>query len=206
MDTWQLIAAERARLADALDGVRAEDWAAPSLVQGWRNSDALAHIVATIEKTQFGFFSSLARAGFSFDKMVATDIARISADGVPAMLTRLRDGIDKRDHPPGPTASWLLEMVIHGEDIAYGLPNVDVKHTPDGLVAAAQFAKTAQPLIGVRKRIAGLRLRATDFDWSTGDGPEVSGALVPLLLAMCGRRGAHAALTGDGVAVLAARP
>lgn len=206
MDTWQLIATERARLADALDGLRDEDWAAPSQVPGWRNRDALAHIVATIEKTTFGFFGSLARAGFSFDKMVATDIARISADGVPPMLKRLRDGIDRRDHPPGPTASWLLETVVHGEDIAYGLPDVEVKHSPDGLVAAAEFGKTAQPLIGVRTRIAGLRLRATDFDWSTGDGPEVSGPMVPLLLAMCGRQGAHDALTGDGVAVLAGRP
>lgn len=48
--------------------------------------------------------------------------------------------------------------------------------------------------VGVRSRIAGLSLRATDTEWTTGTGPEVRGPIVP--------QAALERLTGDGVAVL----
>ena len=51
----------------------------------------------------------------------------------------------------------------------------------------------------------GLRLRATDLDWSAGDGPEVAGPGEALALAMTGRGVALADLSGEGVAVLEAR-
>ncbi|WP_188317056.1 maleylpyruvate isomerase family mycothiol-dependent enzyme [Solihabitans fulvus] len=205
MDTWQLIATERTRLADSLAGLDESAWRSPSLCAGWSNQDALAHIVATAEITQGGFFGGLLRNGFSFQKMVAGDIHRVGAAGVPRMLERLRASAGSRNHPPGPVASMLLEIVVHGEDIAFPLGNA-VDHSPEALVGAAEFGKSAQPLVGCRKRIAGLRLRATDAEWSTGSGPEVSGPLVPLLLAMCGRKAALDSLTGEGVAALRERP
>jgi hypothetical protein len=58
---------------------------------------------------------------------------------------------------------------------------------------------------GSTRRIGGLRLRATDSEWTHGEGPEVSGSLVDLVVAMAGRTGALRWLTGDGVAVMAAR-
>src|SRR5665213_1913560 len=56
------------------------------------------------------------------------------------------------------------------------------------------------------RRIAGLRLRATDSNWVHGDGPEVSGPLISLILAMTGRKGAHPDLSGEGLTTLANRP
>ena len=53
---------------------------------------------------------------------------------------------------------------------------------------------------------ARIRFRATDVDWASGDGPEVSGPMVSLVLAMTGRKGAHADLAGEGLATLAQRP
>jgi hypothetical protein len=53
-----------------------------------------------------------------------------------------------------------------------------------------------------RKRIAGLRLVASDADWSHGSGPEVSGPALSLLLAMSGRRAGLDALSGNGAAQL----
>jgi hypothetical protein len=38
-----------------------------------------------------------------------------------------------------------------------------------------------------RKRLAPLTLRATDTDWVVGDGPEVSGPALALLLLLTGR-------------------
>ena len=45
---------------------------------------------------------------------------------------------------------------------------------PDRLVEVLEFALTAPTLPAKRNR-RGLRLVATDLDWSSGAGPEVSG-------------------------------
>jgi uncharacterized protein (TIGR03083 family) len=101
--------------------------------------------------------------------------------------------------------SMLGEIVVHGEDIRRPL---GLRHDPPeaALVAVAESWKESNLLIGSKRRIAGLRLRATDADWSHGTGPEVAGPLTSLVAAMGGRQGAHADLTGDGLTILASRP
>jgi hypothetical protein len=54
--------------------------------------------------------------------------------------------------------------------------------------------------------VPGLALRATDADWSHGTGPEVSGPVLALVMAMTGRKSAASQLSGEGVALLQARP
>ena len=73
-------------------------------------------------------------------------------------------------------------------------------------VQVASFYATSNLLIGSKRRIAGLRLAATDADWTRGDGPSVEGPIMALLLAMTGRKAIASALHGDGVATLAQRP
>ena len=51
----------------------------------------------------------------------------------------------------------------------------------------------------------GLRLVATDLDWSHGAGPEVAGAGEALLMAMAGRKDALKDLSGPGAANIAHR-
>lgn len=41
---------------------------------------------------------------------------------------------------------------------------------------------------GAKELVAGIRLRAADADLSIGDGPEVSGPALSLLVAVSGRR------------------
>lgn len=97
-----------------------------------------------------------------------------------------------------------METVAHGEDIAYPT-STTIAHSEEALVAAADSAKGTQPLLGAKKRVAGLRLVADDVAWSTGDGPEVRGPLRTLILAMVGRPPVLDDLRGDGVAELRAR-
>ena len=52
---------------------------------------------------------------------------------------------------------------------------------------------------------SGVALRATDTDWQHGSGPEVTGPMIALLLAMTGRKAALDDLKGDGAAVLRER-
>jgi hypothetical protein len=57
-----------------------------------------------------------------------------------------------------------------------------------------------------RGRLTGLRLRATDQDWSAGDGPEVAGPSEAIALAATGRAVALDDLAGEGLPILRARP
>jgi len=56
-----------------------------------------------------------------------------------------------------------------------------------------------------KKRLEGLKLTATDVDWTTGVGPEIRGPCMSLILAMVGRSAALADCEGDGVDTLRAR-
>jgi hypothetical protein len=51
-----------------------------------------------------------------------------------------------------------------------------------------------------------VSLRATDTDWRHGSGPEASGPIIALVMAMTGRKVALDDLTGEGAAVLRDRP
>ena len=204
MDTWELIATERARLVEALTKLDDGQWTTPSLCGGWSTKDTLAHVVSTAEMTPPKFLLGLAGSGFSFGRLMARNVATVGADPVPRLLERLEAKVGARNAPPGPTGSWLVETVAHGEDIAYPTFTA-IAHSEEALAAAADAAKNTQPLLGAKKRIAGLRLHADDIDWSTGDGPEVCGPLRTLLLAMVGRPPVLDDLHGDGVEVLRAR-
>ena len=67
------------------------------------------------------------------------------------------------------------------------------------------FYKNTDTLIRAKSRIAGLTLRATDSDWTHGEGPVVEGPMLDLLLAATGRKAALENLSGEGMATLASR-
>jgi uncharacterized protein (TIGR03083 family) len=98
----------------------------------------------------------------------------------------------------------LGEIVVHSEDIRRptGAPGAPAA---DALVAALDlFAKMGFP-VGAKRRIAGLRLVASDVDWTHGDGPTVEGGALSMLLAMTGRPEGLEDLSGDGLEALAQR-
>ncbi|MGY2063718.1 hypothetical protein ACW9HQ_53220, partial [Nocardia gipuzkoensis] len=49
-----------------------------------------------------------------------------------------------------------------------------------------------------RRRLHQFRLTATDTDWTAGEGPEIQGPILPLLLLLTGRPIALRQLTGPG--------
>lgn len=55
---------------------------------------------------------------------------------------------------------------------------------------------------GAKQLVAGVRLRATDGDLVIGDGPEVRGPALALLLAVSGRKVGLDDLDGPGVSTL----
>ena len=140
----------------------------------------------------------MVRARFNGERANAIGL-RESRDDSHADLVRML-----RDHarPSGLTSGFggrigLTDGVIHHQDIRRPL---DRPRTipAERLLVALDFSLRAPPLPS-RTKVRGLRLTATDLDWTTGDGPEVSGPGEALLLAIAGRPAAFDDLEGPGL-------
>jgi uncharacterized protein (TIGR03083 family) len=201
---WPLIHAEREALAADLANLGDAGWATPSLCQGWTVLDVLGHLTATAKMTPPKFFAKLAAAGFQFEAMSAKDRTRETAAGAAACLAEFRRLATATSHPPGPVEAMLGENILHGEDIRRPL-GIKRQYPTGAVVRVADFFKGSNLLIGSKTRIAGLTLRATDTEWTIGAGPEVSGPVLSLALAMTGRGAALDDLDGDGLEALRAR-
>ena len=200
---WPTIHAERKALAADLEGLTDKQWATASLC-GWSVQQVLAHMTATAEMTPLTFFPKIAGAGFSLNKLSEKEIAQ-RTKGTPAdTLARFNGRITSSKHPPGPVDSWLGETIVHSEDIRRVL-KINHDYDEAALKRVADFYKKSNLVVGGKKRVAGLTLKATDADWTSGAGPEVSGPLTSLVLAITGRTAALKDLKGDGVETLKSR-
>lgn len=203
-DVWDLVAAERRALVDDLAGLTDEQWETASLCGGWTVHDVAAHLVDNAKTTRVGIILAMVRARFDFDRQNDTGVAREKGSTPVETLDRLRAVTDRRTTPPAPLDSRLVEEVAHGEDIRR--PLGIVRDFPQEAVerALAHQLKTSVGLGGGKQHAAALRLVATDAGTSYGDGAEVRGPLVSLLLAVSGRAEALDDLTGPGLGQLTA--
>ncbi|HEY6295261.1 MAG TPA: maleylpyruvate isomerase family mycothiol-dependent enzyme [Streptosporangiaceae bacterium] len=204
MDIWPVIHAERKSLAGDLTSLTDEQWTTASLCDGWTVRDVLAHMTSAANLTPPAFFATLIGSGFSFEKVQAKGIAAHRGDSPAATLTGFEKAETSVKHPPGPSNTWLGEVIVHSQDIRRPL-GIEHQYPAGAVVQVADFYKGSNALIGTKNRIASLTLRATDTDWSYGTGPEVSGPILSLVMAMTGRKAAIDDLEGDGVATLRAR-
>jgi uncharacterized protein (TIGR03083 family) len=203
-DIWTTIAAERGALADDLANLTPAQWDTPSLCSGWTVRDIVAHLSATASLNPGTFFFNMVKAGFNFDKFADEQIGKHRGADPVATLAEFRGLQNSTSAPPGPKTSWLGEVVVHGADVRRPL---GIPHTYAGGVVreAADFYKGSNMLIGSKKRVAGLALKAIDHDWQHGEGEPVEGPLLSLLLAMTGRAAACDDLVGPGVPTLRSR-
>lgn len=204
-DMWPMIKQEREACADVVEKLAPEQLSTPSWSEGWSVRDVAGHMIATGNMTFGSFYGGLIKSGFRFNVM-AQRLVEENRDGDAAVLaSRIRAKAGGKNHPPGPTVAMLGEAVVHGEDIRRPL-GVSRAIPEATLVTVADFYKKSNLILGAKRRIAGLRLKASDADWSHGDGPEVTGPMASLLLAMTGRKGAMGDLSGEGAETLRTRP
>jgi len=198
IDVWTTVADERAALADDLAGLSDEQWRSRSLCQQWTVAQTVAHMTGTASLTPLSFVGRFARAGFSFDTFANGELARHLGADHGETLANFRAVVGSTKAPPGPKDSWLGEAIVHAEDIRrpLGIPHV---YDTEAVRQVADFYKGSNTLIGTKSRIAGLALRATDASWSHGEGKEVVGPMLSLLMAMTGRTSACDELEGPGV-------
>ncbi|MDD7940114.1 maleylpyruvate isomerase family mycothiol-dependent enzyme [Actinomycetospora lutea] len=201
-DVWSMVHAERAALVDDLQRSDHRRWDEPSPCPGWAVHDVVAHLVDTARTTRIGFVVGLARAGFDFDRQNARGVARERGATPAATLGRLRAVTRRRTTPPAPLDTRLVEEIVHGEDVRRPLGLVRAYPTPAVVRALRLQARTPASFGGAKELVARVRLVATDTDLALGEGPEVRGAALALLLAACGRPTAPGELAGPGTGAL----
>lgn len=195
---------ERADFAGLLDELTPEQWEYPSLCEGWRVRDVVAHVFSFDELSRTQLIGRFLRGRLS--------VRRINALGVAGYAgytpDQLRAVVHAHLQPRGLAAGFsgmiaMLDGMVHQQDVRrpVNLPRVI---PPERLRAALNFARYAPPIRGAW-RARGLRLVATDLDWSYGGGAEVYGTGEALLMAMAGRAAALGDLTGPGKTTLVER-
>jgi uncharacterized protein (TIGR03083 family) len=202
--TWRLIHKERESMADTLAGLTPEQWKQPSLCGGWSVREAAGHIVTGAEQTTRRFMGHMLANGFRFNKMMDVDAKRMAKRPPDEIIARLRARVTTTNRPPAPVMTMLGEIVVHSDDIRRPL-GLDSDVGADALIACLEMYKVSSFPVGTKKRIEGLRVVATDVDWSHGSGPEVTGRGMPLMMAMTGRVAGLDDLAGEGLTTLRRR-
>jgi uncharacterized protein (TIGR03083 family) len=209
MDHDQLRLQEMAAISELLQELSPEQWDHASLCDGWRVRDVVAHMCVGYTTPMPAMIAKVARHGFSVPKTSRHESIAYGSAHTPTELAAIFEGIH-RDHVRKgiakvikPTES-LVDHLIHHQDIRrpLGLPRAMPE---ERLVAALDIAPGLAGFVGAKRRVAGLRLHATDVGWSHGDGPEVSGPGEAILLASSGRSAGLDELAGEGMDVLRTR-
>lgn len=206
MDVYAAIAAARRELADYLDTLDDWAWGTQSLCNKWTVRDVAGHLSMPLTTPLPKVLTAIVANGFSFDKandkLARARAAKLSPNELAAAL---RDNAEHRFKPPflGPESS-LTDITVHTSDIRRPL-GATVPVPEERATAVLDFLVKGPRGVVNKKRLAGLRFEATDFDWSHGDGQIVRGPAEALIMAITGRRAALDDLEGDGVATLRSR-
>jgi uncharacterized protein (TIGR03083 family) len=201
-ESWQVIAERRLSLADLLEDLSDAEWQAPSLCDGWQIRDVAAHIAMAPQVPGLGLIlRDAVRARGSFHRL-NHDAAVRHANSRPTeqLVAELRQHAHSRRLPAVTNyRNILFDILVHGQDIAIPLH----RHHPMPPQAAAAGATRVWTMgwpFWSKHRLRGLRLVATDTDWSVGHGAEIRGPIDALLLVLTGRTTAVASrLSGTGV-------
>ena len=209
MSTRDLLRDNDIRFQRVAATLAADDWAAPSLCGAWTNHDVLAHLVIGYGSGLGIFVAPMCRHRGSFDAANAEISRTLAARRTPAQL--LDDLAEFTHRPTGmgryfPRGLLLGDHVTHELDILYAL-NREPTIAADALVSVLNTqVSLPNPFVPAFRNSRGLRISATDVDWTHGDrGPEVHGRAADLVSVLGNRPRALGRLRGDGVSVLADR-
>lgn len=193
------VAAERCSLADQLEDLTDDEWAAPSLCAGWTVHDVVAHLTMSTRTSVPRVAWAVLRARGDFDRAFADEAreraARFGPDELVGQLRAMAD-VDRRLRLAGPLDP-LNDLLVHGQDAM--VPLGRERPVPADRAEPCLRHTWAAPFVGAATRFAGLRLVATDCAWSEGEGPEVRGPSSGLLLALNGRAAGLDRLEGEGL-------
>ena len=149
--------------------------------------EVVAHMTMPVRYSMEQFMDELRDRDGDFTRLSNDIAARDGALPTSVLVGNLRDETLHHWTPPGGGYSGALNhVVIHGLDITVPLgsgrsaTDEDLRAVLDNLTSGGTHAHFGFNLDG-------LRLRATDLDWTFGSGTSVSGAAEDLALLVCGR-------------------
>jgi uncharacterized protein (TIGR03083 family) len=207
MDINAAIAAERHRIADLVDSLTPAQLEVPSLCGAWTVRQVTGHLVAAISPLSARqMLAAFVTSGFRLHRANARLAATVARQPPASLAAELRRQAGNRFRPPVVGyPGQLTDLQVHGQDMRrpLGLPHgLDL----DRLRVSLEFL-TGGRAVGFtpKRRLAGLRLEATDLSWSWGAGPVLAGPAEALMMAVAGRRVGLADLDGPGVRALAGR-
>jgi uncharacterized protein (TIGR03083 family) len=170
-------------LAGMLAAAPPATWDAPSLCEGWQVRHVVAHLTMPARLTPEQFGAELAAAGGDFGRLSDTVAARDATQPVADHLAALRSPVLHGWQPPGGGAAGALShAVIHSLDVTVALDRPAVAPRDAVIAVLDQLVGANGAIFGLD--LTGVRLEATDTDWSWGSGQVVradSDRLVALL-------------------------
>lgn len=198
---WQCTQEQRRALRDLLARLDPADWAVPSVCPGWTVRDVAAHVISVPQMTWGPFLGACLRGGFWVPRVGLLEGRRRGRADIADILDQYERYDGSRVSTPftGPVEP-LIDVLVHTQDIARPLGLV-VDAPPEAAAAAAARALQIGIFFG-RPRLKGVRLVATDLDWSHGAGREVRAPVLELLLLATGRAADGARVDGDGRALV----
>ncbi|MGK5684800.1 maleylpyruvate isomerase family mycothiol-dependent enzyme [Actinoplanes sp. URMC 104] len=206
LDVRAAIAGERHRVADLVESLSPAQLDTPSLCGAWTVRQVAGHLVAAVAAPARQTVSALLRSGLRIHRANALLAVEIARQPPAALADALRRNTTNPFEPPiVGRPGQLTDLQVHGQDmrrplgLPHGLSLDHVRLSLDFLTGGRAVGFTP------RKRLAGLRLEATDLGWSHGAGALLSGPAEALMMALTGRRTVLGELDGPGVRVLAAR-
>jgi uncharacterized protein (TIGR03083 family) len=203
-EVWHHIHAERAALATTLAGLPAESWRHESLCAGWTVHDVAAHVIAT---PQIGWRQvaamSLRNLGRGYNTMIYREVKRTAArETRESILADYERYAGSTHHVPVTTSvEPLVDALVHHQDVVRPL-GLTRAMDPRAAAVAADRVRALSFLMGTRRLVKGVRMVATDVDWTRGSGPTVEGPVQELLMLCAGRRPDPDLVTGDGLGLL----
>ncbi len=205
MDTWQAVDEERLALADDLATLDNGQWDAQSLCSEWKVRHVVGHLIGGADLKAVPFFVGLCKSGMNFNRFMARQGLALGMAGPDELLREFRKTIGMHRTAPGANSEiMLIDIVCHSGDIRR--PTGMTRSVPEAtLLTVADLVKRIGFPLQAKKRIAGLRVSATDSDWTTGNGPTVEGPLASLILVMAGRKAPLKDLSGEGTQILQTR-
>ena len=201
---WGFIHAERARLTDLLATLEPEQCARATLCADWSVEQVVAHLAAAANTGRWAWICSIIRAGFDPAKHNARLLERHLGATPEETLARFRDSITKTGAPTTDFQAFRGEVIVHGQDIARPL-GLDLNPDDTATIEVARYFAAKDFAVNSRTLVKELRLSAVDADFESGSGPEVTGRLLDLVMAMAGRPEVLTDLTGSGVSELRRR-
>jgi uncharacterized protein (TIGR03083 family) len=208
---WAEIDAQRERTADLLDTLTPEEWRHPSLCAGWTVRDVAAHL--TLQQLTMGWVAAEVLRHptvlGSMNRMIRLFAIRRAANPTEELIRGIRAMIGSRRRNTGVSSlETLTDILVHGQDIAIPLGRT-LEMPPAAAAAAAartwSFGGKGMARVFENLDFRGLRVVATDAEFSVGEGPEVRGPISAILLLLTGRKVVLPALAGEGAEILRRR-